>query len=73
MLETSATAPPRPRLSTADTSKYTGIAESTLRYYRHIGTGPASYTISSRVFYDIADIDAWVAAEKAKSLRGGVR
>lgn len=74
MTNTSAPAPPSTRLSTAEASKYTGIAESTLRYYRHIGsTGPASYTLSSRVFYDLVDLDAWIAAEKAKSLRGGVQ
>ena len=73
MTNTSAPAPPCPRLSTAEAAKYTGIAESTLRYYRHIGTGPASSTISSRVFYDIVDLDEWIAAEKAASLRGGVQ
>jgi DNA-binding transcriptional MerR regulator len=73
MLNISAPAPPCPRLSTAEASKYTGIAESTLRYYRHAGIGPVSYAIGGKVFYDIADIDAWIAAEKANTLRGGVR
>lgn len=64
---------PPARLSTAQAAKYTGLAESTLRYYRHAGIGPASYSIGSRVYYDIADCDMWLAAQKAATLRGGVK
>ncbi len=64
---------PTARLSTAQAADYTGLAESTLRYYRHAGTGPASYTIGAKVFYDVFDCDAWLAAQKAASLRGGVQ
>lgn len=64
---------PPPRLSTAQAAKYLGLAESTLRYYRHAGIGPASYTISSKVCYDVSDCDDWLAAQKAASLRGGVK
>ena len=64
---------PPARLSTAQAAKYTGLAESTLRYYRHAGIGPASYSIGSKVYYDIADLDDWLAAQKAASLRGGVK
>lgn len=63
---------PARSLSTAGASIYTGIPESTLRYYRHLGVGPASYRIRHRVVYDVADLDAWIAAEKAKTVRGGV-
>jgi hypothetical protein len=63
---------PIPRLSTRQAAEYTGVAESTLRYYRHAGIGPASYTITSKVFYDVADLDDWISAQKAASLRGGV-
>jgi hypothetical protein len=60
---------PPSRLSTSGASKYTGLAESTLRYYRHAGIGPASYAIGSKVFYDRADLDEWRAAQKAASVR----
>jgi hypothetical protein len=63
--------PTPPRLSTAETSIYTGIPASTLRFWRHQGSGPASYSIGARVFYDVVDLDAWVAAQKAASVRGG--
>ncbi len=64
---------PPARLSTAQVAKYTGLAESTLLYYRHAGIGPASYSIGSRVYYDLSDCDDWLAAQKAASLRGGVQ
>jgi DNA-binding transcriptional MerR regulator len=60
------------RLSTRDASEYLSLPESTLRYYRHIGTGPASYRMGRKVFYDVVDLDAWKHAQKAATLRGGV-
>jgi hypothetical protein len=61
------------RLPTADAARYCGLAESTLRYYRHANTGPASYSIGSKVYYDRVDLDDWLAAQRAASLRGGVK
>jgi hypothetical protein len=60
------------RLSTREASKYLSLPESTLRYYRHIGKGPASYLMGRKVFYDVTDLDAFVQAQKAATLRGGV-
>ncbi len=60
------------RLSTREASEYLSLPESTLRYYRHIGKGPASYVLGRKVFYDVADLDAFVQAQKAATLRGGV-
>jgi hypothetical protein len=62
---------PPDRLPTAAAARYTGLAESTLRYYRHAGIGPASYRIGSKVFYDRADLDGWLAEQRAASVRGG--
>lgn len=61
------------RMSTAGAAGYTGLADSTLRYYRHAGIGPASYRIGAKVFYDRADLDSWLAAQKVASLRGGAQ
>jgi DNA-binding transcriptional MerR regulator len=60
------------RLSTREASTYLSLSESTLRYYRHIGIGPASYVLGRRVFYDLADLDAWAEAQKSATVRGGV-
>ena len=59
------------RLSSAEASIYTAILVSTLRYWRHNGTGPVSYSIGARVYHDAADLDAWIADKKAATLRGG--
>jgi hypothetical protein len=56
----------------AEAAIYLNTAESNLRWYRTMGKGPASYVVGRRVVYDIADLDAWLAEQKRKSLRGGV-
>lgn len=65
--------PSKSRLSTAEASAYAGVPSNTLRYWRHLDTGPTSYRIGTRVVYDVADLDAWLAAEKAKTARGGAQ
>ncbi|MBP2452521.1 MULTISPECIES: helix-turn-helix transcriptional regulator [Mycolicibacterium] len=65
-------APPRTRLSTSETAEFLGLPASTLRYWRHTGVGPTSYHVGHRVFYDLTDLECWLAAEKAKTARGGV-
>lgn len=72
MNSTPAQVPTPTRLSTTEASNYTGIPASTLRYWRHNHTGPASYSIGARVVYDLADLDAWIAEQKAATVRGGV-
>lgn len=53
------------------TSSYTGIPEATLRYWRMSGIGPASWKIGRKVVYDRAELDRWMAEQKAATLRGG--
>ena len=37
---------------------------ATLRYWRHIGTGPSSFRIGRRVMYRAEDLDRWVDAQR---------
>lgn len=60
------------KLSTPQASEYLSVPESTLRYWRHVGVGPLSYVLGRKVFYDLSDLDDWVAAQKAATVRGGV-
>ncbi|MCZ4536236.1 helix-turn-helix domain-containing protein [Gordonia terrae] len=53
------------RMSVAETAEYLGIAKQTLYGLRHRGQGPVGYRIGGRAFYDRADVDAWIAAQKA--------
>ncbi len=46
-----------------EVSEMTGIPEATLRWYRHMGTGPRSGKIGRRVVYREADVREWVNAQ----------
>ena len=59
------------RMNTATAAEYCGLAESTLRTWRHIHKGPTSYSLGTKVIYDRADLDAWLTSERAASVRGG--
>lgn len=61
------------RMTTNQAADYIGIPAATARYWRHKGEGPASYTLGGRrVVYDLADLDAWLDAQKAATVRGGI-
>lgn len=36
---------------------------ATLRYWRHLGTGPQSFRLGRRVLYRYADLIAWIDAQ----------
>jgi len=36
---------------------------ATLRYWRHLGTGPDSFRLGRRVVYRREDIDRWITAQ----------
>jgi len=59
-------------LVTKRVSEEYGIPESTLRYYRHCSTGPASFRLGRRVVYRRSEIERWISAQEAASTRGGV-
>ena len=42
---------------------------ATLRYWRHVGTGPRSFKLGRRVVYKRCDIDAWIAERIALTSR----
>lgn len=56
---------PNDLLSTAELSEYYGIAESTLRHWRHYGRGPVGFRVGRRVRYRRSDADAWLEAQRA--------
>lgn len=60
------------RLTLAEASDYLNVPRNTLRWWRACGTGPRSYTLGRKVFYDRRDLDGWVAVETAASERGGL-
>ena len=42
---------------------------ATLRYWRHLGTGPASFRLGRRVLYRREDLNAWIEAHRERSGR----
>jgi hypothetical protein len=44
-------------------------AVATLRYWRHLGTGPNSFRLGRRVLYRRADLRSWIDAQADQSRR----
>ena len=55
---------PDGRMTRADTAKYLGRAEKTLAMWSLEGKGPTPHKVGGRIFYYLADCDAFI--------RGGV-
>lgn len=51
-------------LTTNDVAALLRAAPETVRYWRHKGTGPASFKVGRRVLYDQADVEAWIEAQR---------
>lgn len=43
----------------------TRAPEATVRYWRHLGTGPTSFKLGRRVVYRERDVEAWINARAA--------
>jgi len=43
---------------------------ATLRYWRHLGTGPRSFRLGRRVVYRLGDLRAWIDAQADASDAG---
>jgi len=54
-------------IAAAQAAAYLGLKPQTLAKMRLQGKSPAYHKIGSRVLYDVADIDAWIAERKLRS------
>lgn len=52
--------PARNYLTTADFARLARTSDSTVRYWRHIGTGPAGFRLGRKVLYLEDDVLAWL-------------
>ena len=48
-------------MTTAEVAQLTRAPESTVRYWRHCGTGPKSFRLGRRVLYRRDDVHQWIA------------
>lgn len=51
-------------LTTVEVATICRTAPETVRYWRHIGKGPASFKLGRRVLYAADDVEAWLQAER---------
>lgn len=56
-------------LTTEEFADLIRTPESTVRYWRHIGTGPRGVRIGRRVLYRRTDINEWIAARYTEQER----
>jgi excisionase family DNA binding protein len=52
-------------LTTSEVASILRAPEATVRYWRHLGTGPQSFKVGRRVLYDRADVEAFIAKARA--------
>ena len=50
-------------LTITETADLVRAPVATLRYWRHLGTGPRGFRLGRRVLYRRADIDSWINAQ----------
>src|SRR4051812_491957 len=64
---------PEDLLTTAEVAQIMRSPVSTLRYWRHLGTGPHSFRLGRRVVYRRADVTAWLLeqSEAGRAERAG--
>ena len=43
---------------------------ATMRYWRHLGTGPRSFRLGRRVVYRVGDLQAWIETQASDSCAG---
>jgi excisionase family DNA binding protein len=59
------TADPQPELLTiTEAAEVLRAPVATLRYWRHLGTGPRSFRLGRRVLYRRDDLQAWIDAQR---------
>lgn len=54
-----------------DVSDMIGVPIGTLRYWRHLDIGPASFTLGRRVVYRRDEVLRWISQQENATRRGG--
>jgi DNA-binding transcriptional MerR regulator len=58
-------------LTTAEVAERFRTSPSTVRYWRHLGIGPAGIRVGRRVLYDEAECDRWWESRVAAAAGSG--
>ena len=51
-------------MTTNEVAELVRTSPETVRYWRHVGTGPKSFKVGRRVLYDAADVTTWLTEQK---------
>lgn len=51
-------------INTEEFASMVRTSPSTVRYWRHVGKGPRSFTLGRRVLYDRKDVVAWIESAR---------
>ena len=54
-------------LTIAEAAQLLRTPVATLRYWRHLGTGPRSFRLGRRVLYRRDDLDTWIDAQRRQA------
>lgn len=58
-------------ITTHEVAELLRTSPESVRFWRHVGKGPASFKVGRRVLYDSAEVEQWLAdARKATSTAG---
>ena len=57
---------PADLLTIGEASELLRAPVATLRYWRHLGTGPRSFRLGRRVLYRRDDLRAWIDAQRGE-------
>ena len=55
-------------LTIAEAAELVRAPVATLRFWRHLGTGPRSFRLDRRVLYRRDDLHDWIAQQRAETL-----
>ena len=47
-------------LTTAEVAELCRTSPDTVRYWRHVGKGPACFKVGRRVLYEVGVVEAWL-------------
>jgi Helix-turn-helix domain len=56
-------------MTLAETAAYLRTPVATLRYWRHLGLGPAGFRLGRRVIYRRGDVDRWLSERQHAETR----
>jgi len=54
-------------LTTQEVADLLRTSTETVRYWRNVGKGPASFKVGRRVLYAVEDVEAWLEAARLAS------